>query len=118
MIAVLAFDADDTLWHTETLFAETQARLVTILERYAPHGEVMERLQRTERRNILRFGYGIKGFILSMVETAIHEILLMGKAMLDAPLTLLDGVESVLDELAADYRLLLITKGDMLDQQN
>jgi putative hydrolase of the HAD superfamily len=130
MIAVLAFDADDTLWHTETLFAETQARLATILDRYAPHGEVMERLQRTERRNILLFGYGIKGFILSMVETAIeisghrvnaaeiHEILMMGKAMLDAPLTLLDGVDSVLDELAADYRLLLITKGDMLDQQN
>jgi putative hydrolase of the HAD superfamily len=130
MIAVLAFDADDTLWHTENLFAETQARLATILERYAPHGEVMERLQRTERRNIQMFGYGIKGFILSMVETAIeisgrrvdaaeiHEILMMGKAMLDAPLNLLDGVERALDELAADFRLLLITKGDMLDQQN
>ncbi len=130
MISVLAFDADDTLWHTENSFAETQGRLATILDRYAPHSEVMERLQKTERRNILLFGYGIKGFILSMVETAIeisgrrvnageiHEILMMGKAMLDAPLNLLDGVERALDELAADYRLLLITKGDMLDQQN
>jgi len=130
MITVIAFDADDTLWHTESLFAETQARLAQILERYAPHAEVVERLQRTERLNLAAFGFGIKGFILSMVETAIeisgrrvsageiHEIMMMGKAMLDAPLDLLGGAPEVLAELAARYRLFLITKGDMLDQQN
>jgi len=130
MISVIAFDADDTLWHTENLFQQTQARLAAILERYAPHDEVMARLQLTERRNLVLFGYGIKGFILSMVETAIeitdrrvtaaeiHEIMTMGRAMLDAPLDLLDGAATVLDALAARYRLFLITKGDMLDQRN
>ncbi len=130
MISVVAFDADDTLWHTESLFVETQARLVAILERYASHAEVMARLQLTEQRNLALFGYGVKGFILSMVETAIeisqrrvqageiHEIMMMGKAMLDAPLTLLDGVVPALDQLAGWHRLFLITKGDLLDQSN
>jgi putative hydrolase of the HAD superfamily len=88
------------------------------------------RLQETEERNLAFFGYGIKGFILSMVETAIeisrrqvhadeiHEILMMGKAMLEAPLHLLDGVVPALDALAGQHRLLLITKGDLLDQTN
>jgi putative hydrolase of the HAD superfamily len=130
MITTIAFDADDTLWHTESLFVETQARLVAILERYAPHSEVVARLQETEERNLAFFGYGIKGFILSMVETAIeisrrevhadeiHEIMMMGKAMLEAPLHLLDGVIPALDALAGRHRLLLITKGDLLDQTN
>jgi putative hydrolase of the HAD superfamily len=130
MITTIAFDADDTLWHTESLFVETQARLVTILERYAPHSEVVARLHVTEERNLAFFGYGIKGFILSMVETAIeisrrqvhadeiHEIMMMGKAMLEAPLNLLDGVIPALDALAGRHRLLLITKGDLLDQTN
>jgi putative hydrolase of the HAD superfamily len=129
MISIVAFDADDTLWHTESLFQETQARLATILDRYAPHAEVAARLNLTERRNLRQFGYGIKGFILSMVETAIeisdsrvsaaeiHEIMMMGKAMLDAPLQLMEDVDAVLDALGAAYRLFLITKGDMLDQR-
>ena len=130
MIETLAFDADDTLWHTESLFHQTQQRLSAILDRYAPHAVVEARLTETERRNLQLFGFGVKGFILSMVETAIeisgrqvtageiHEIMMMGKAMLDAPLDLLEGVEAVLDELAGKYRLLLITKGDLLDQRN
>jgi len=131
MIEVIAFDADDTLWHNESHFQETQAALTRILDRYAPHAEVEAQLAETEHRNIRLFGYGIKGFTLSMVETAIeisrrrvtaaeiHQIVMMGKAMLDAPLDLMDGVEQVLDSLlAADYRLLLITKGDLLDQRN
>src|SRR5215831_10171830 len=105
MISVIAFDADDTLWHTESLFVETQARLVAILDRYAPHAEVVARLQETEQRNLALFGYGIKGFILSMVETAIeishrkvtaaeiHEILMMGRAMLDSPLDQSNRIE-------------------------
>ncbi|HEX7198775.1 MAG TPA: HAD family hydrolase, partial [Dongiaceae bacterium] len=130
MISVIAFDADDTLWHTESLFVETQARLVAILDRYAPHGEVVARLQETEQRNLAFFGYGIKGFILSMVETAIeisqrrvtaseiHEILMMGRSMLDSPLDLLDGVVETLEALGGRHRLFLITKGDLLDQSN
>jgi len=130
MISVIAFDADDTLWHTESLFVETQARLVAILDRYAPHGEVVARLQETEQRNLALFGYGIKGFILSMVETAIeishrrvtaaeiHEILMMGRAMLDSPLDLLEDVVETLAALGGRHRLFLITKGDLLDQSN
>ena len=130
MISVIAFDADDTLWHTESLFVETQARLVAILDRYAPHGEVVARLQETEQRNLALFGYGIKGFILSMVETAIeisqrkvtaseiHEILMMGRAMLDSPLDLLEDVVETLEALGGRHRMFLITKGDLLDQSN
>ena len=130
MISVIAFDADDTLWHTESLFVETQARLVAILDRYAPHGEVVARLQETEQRNLALFGYGIKGFILSMVETAIeishrkvtaseiHEILMMGRAMLDSPLDLLNDVVETLEALGGRHCLFLITKGDLLDQGN
>jgi putative hydrolase of the HAD superfamily len=127
---VIAFDADDTLWHTESLFQDTQARLAEILDGYAPHEEVMTRLHDTETRNISLFGYGIKGFTLSMIETAIdlsgarisandvHSIIMMGKAMLDSPLQLMDDAGKVLDRLSADYPLFLITKGDVLDQQN
>ena len=130
MISVIAFDADDTLWHTESLFVETQARLVAILDRYAPHDEVVARLQETEQRNLALFGYGIKGFILSMVETAIeishrkvtaseiHEILMMGRAMLDSPLDLLNDVVETLEALGGRHCLFLITKGDLLDQSN
>ncbi len=129
-IDVIAFDADDTLWHNESLFQETQVRLAEILDHYAPHAEVMARLHETESNNIKLFGYGIKGFTLSMVETAIqiskqkisaadiHEIVMMGKAMLDSPLELMSGVEQVLEKLGADRPLILITKGDMLDQRN
>jgi putative hydrolase of the HAD superfamily len=130
VIEVIAFDADDTLWHTENLFQEVQARLAGILDHYAPHAEVEARLQATERRNIQLFGYGIKGFTLSMVETAIeiseqrisaqdiHEIVMLGKAMFDSPLELFAGIEEVLRDLGQSHRLLLITKGDLLDQRN
>ncbi len=129
-IEVVAFDADDTLWHSESLFQATQARLSEILDRYAPHDEVQARLHDTEVRNIRLFGYGVKGFTLSMVEAAIeisgqqvsaaeiHEVVMMGKAMLDNPLELMDGVEAVLDGFAGRHRLLLITKGDHMDQYN
>jgi putative hydrolase of the HAD superfamily len=129
-IEVVAFDADDTLWHCESLFQETQARLSEILEHYAPHDDVQTRLHATERRNVQLFGYGVKGFTLSMVETAIeisghrvsaselHEIVMMGKAMLDAPLELMDGIDTVLATLAHEHRLFLISKGDLLDQRN
>jgi len=129
-IDAIAFDADDTLWHTESLFQTTQKRLEEILDQYAPHDEVAAHLHETETKNIGLFGYGIKGFTLSMIETAIelsgrkvsaadiHEIVMMGKSMLDSPLELMDGVEDVLDQLGRNFPLCLITKGDMLDQQN
>lgn len=130
MIQVVAFDADDTLWHNESHFQETQLRLAAIVERYAPREVVEARLEATERRNIRHFGFGIKGFTLSMIETAIEiskgeiaardiqEIVELGRSMLAAPLELIEGVEEVLDALSERYRLFLITKGDLLDQRN
>jgi putative hydrolase of the HAD superfamily len=130
VIRAIGFDADDTLWHTETLFQETQTRLAAILDAYAAHDEVQRRLHETEERNIKSFGYGIKGFTLSMVETAIeisggrisavdiHRIVAMGRDMLEAPMNLLDGVPQVLADLRSRYPLYMVTKGDLLDQHN
>ncbi len=126
----IAFDADDTLWHCESLFQETQTQLAQILRRYADIKTVDAQLARTERRNIKHFGYGVKGFTLSMVETAIqlsnraicaddiHTIIMLGKAMLEAPVELLRGARKTLDMLKDTHRLLLVTKGDLLDQSN
>jgi len=130
MITEIGFDADDTLWHCENHFFETQARLEAILEHHAPREEVEAKLHDTELTNVRLFGYGIKGFTLSMIETAVqisggnitgdevHEILMMGKAMLDAPVELMPNVRTVLASLQDKYRLTLITKGDVLDQTN
>jgi len=129
-IEIIAFDADDTLWHTENLFQDIQKRFSEILDQYAPHEEVQARFHQTEMDNIKLFGYGVKGFTLSLIETAIeisagkivasdiHEIVMMGKNLLDAPLDLMDGCADVLKQLKNDYRLFLITKGDVLDQRN
>ena len=129
-LKTIAFDADDTLWHTEHLFQDIQARLSQILDQYAAHDEVQSRLHQTEMNNIKMFGYGAKGFTLSMIETAIeisggkvvasdiHEIVMLGKGLLEAPLNLMEGCIDVLKELKGDYRLFLITKGDVLDQRN
>ncbi len=130
MIEIVALDADDTLWHSESRFQDTQMRLSEILDRHAPHDEVQAHLHKLELRNIKLFGYGIKGFTLSMVEAAIeiskgqitageiHEIVMMGKAMLEMPMELLDGVGETLELLGQDYPLFLITKGDHMDQYN
>ena len=129
-LKAIAFDADDTLWHTENLFQDVQAELSSILDQYAPHDEVQNRLHQVEMKNITLFGYGVKGFTLSMVETAIEiseqkvtasdirKIVMLGKGILDSPLTLIHGVRSVLEALGQHYRLFLITKGDVLDQTN
>ncbi len=128
-LEVIVFDADDTLWHNEHLFQDTQRRLSELLEPYATHSQVQAGLALRERRNQPLFGYGIKGFTLSMVETAIemsdrripaadiHRIMALGRAMLQAPLRLMDGVEAVLQALHGRHRLLLITKGDLHHQQ-
>jgi putative hydrolase of the HAD superfamily len=129
MVKWIAFDADDTLWHNETLYHEIQDRFLDLLSRYHSREWVEQALYETEMRNLQHFGYGIKGFTLSMIETAIEltegriegrevgQILGFGKEMLQAEVQVLDGVEDTLRQLSGAYRLMLITKGDLLDQE-
>lgn len=128
-LTTIGLDADDTLWHNETIFRLTQARFLDLL---APHGErtdVEARLAEVEGRNLRLYGYGIKGFTLSMIETAmelcdggapaevVREILAAGREMIAHPVEPLPGVEEALARLAETHRLVLITKGDLLDQE-
>ena len=129
MFDIIAFDADDTLWQNESLYSATQARLAQLLAPYLDDIDVDARLYETEKRNIPYFGYGIKSFTLSMIETAIaltegrvtnadiQQIITFAKEMIDTPTQLLDGVASVVAQVAATHTLMLITKGDLLDQQ-
>jgi putative hydrolase of the HAD superfamily len=126
---VIGFDGDDTLWHNEQLFADTQQQLRELLGRYADMTTIDSKLLEIERRNLAIFGYGVKGFIVSMIETAIeisdarvdardiHRIVMLGKALLEHPTALLDGVRDVVEELASRHRLILVTKGDLLHQE-
>lgn len=130
-IEVVALDADDTLWHSEVYFERTQRRFTELVGRYtAPDVDVDAAIAAVEHRNLQRYGYGIKGFTLSMVEAAIEvtdgaigteevaQILASGRAMLDHPVDLLPGVEEAVTALAdAGYRLLLVTKGDLHHQE-
>jgi putative hydrolase of the HAD superfamily len=125
----LGLDADDTLWQNEEFFRLTQDRFADMLSAYMPPDPLHEELLAAERRNLGRYGYGIKGFVLSMVETAIdvskgqvpahviHDILVMGRDMLNHPIHLLPGVAECLPKLAEDYALVLVTKGDLLHQE-
>jgi putative hydrolase of the HAD superfamily len=127
---VIAFDGDDTLWHSETIFSVTHDRMHGLLAPYCAPSVLDERLLATERRNLRYFGYGVKGFVLSMVETAIEvsegrvtagevaAILDAGKAMLDHPVELLEGAREALEALAGERRLVLVTKGDLFDQES
>src|SRR5450759_172285 len=129
-ITVVGLDGDDTLWHNETRFNLTQGELRDLLHRHAPEADVDGRLFETEMKNLGLYGYGIKSFTLSMIETAIQltegripasdlEVILgWGKRMLMQPTELLDGVETELRELGRRYDLLLITKGDLFDQES
>jgi len=128
-ITVIAFDADDTLWVNEPYFRETEERFADLLEDFVPRHSIMAELYKTEMANLPLYGYGIKGFMLSMTETAmritmgkidpiiVEKILDLGKEMLNKPVELLDGVEEVLKALHGKYRLVVATKGDLLDQQ-
>ncbi|MBT4896427.1 MAG: HAD family hydrolase [Rhodobacteraceae bacterium] len=128
-IKILGLDADDTLWQNEEFFRLTQDRFADMLSAYMPPDPLHEELLAAERRNLGRYGYGIKGFVLSMVETAIdvskgqvpahviHDILVMGRDMLNHPIHLLPGVAECLPKLAEDYALVLVTKGDLLHQE-
>jgi putative hydrolase of the HAD superfamily len=128
-IKVIAFDADDTLWVNEPFFREAEERFASLLEDFMPHHSIMKELFRTEIGNLGLYGYGIKGFMLSMIETAmritdqkmplgmIDKILEIGKDMLAKPVDLIPGVEEVLKELNGDYRIVMATKGDLVDQE-
>ncbi len=129
MLTTLCFDADDTLWHNERFFRMTQDHFAELLADFAEKGHLEERLLAAERRNLGHYGFGIKGFMLSMVETAldvtdnrvpgrvVRDIIAAGQEMLAHPIELLPGVEETMLKLAPDFRILLITKGDLLDQE-
>jgi len=129
-ISVIAFDADDTLWHNENIYINTHEKFKQLLRQYHNDEWIQQRLNETEIRNLQHFGYGIKGFTLSMIETAIElsegrvsaneiqKIVDLGKEMLRAPVELLDGVAATIAQLASSYKLMLITKGDLLDQES
>jgi putative hydrolase of the HAD superfamily len=130
VIETVAFDGDDTLWHNESLFSMTQERFRALLADDV-HGDVLDaRLLETERENVAVYGYGVKGFALSMIETAIEvtngkveaatiaRILSFAKDQLAHPVELLPGVVPALDALAGRVHLLLITKGDLFDQES
>ena len=126
---VIAFDADDTLWVNEPYFQATERQFCTLLEPYSPHDEVSAALFKNEIKNIPIYGYGVKGFMLSMLETALQvsenqvdtttigKIIALGKEMLNQEIELLDGVEEVLKSLHGKYKLVVATKGDLLDQE-
>jgi putative hydrolase of the HAD superfamily len=125
----IGFDADDTLWHNERFFQLTQDRFVALLADHADGPHLRDRLLAAERRNLGRYGYGIKGFVLSMIETAIEvtearvpariiaELLAAGQDMLAHPIELLPQAREAVTALAGEARIVLITKGDLLDQE-
>ena len=129
-VEVVAFDGDDTLWHSETLFSVTHERFCELLGDHATADELHDRMLATERKNLEIFGYGVKGYTLSMIETAIEvsrgtvtaaeiqELLDAGKAMLRHPTELLDGVRLVVEQLSGSHRLVLVTKGDLFHQES
>ncbi|PSR56202.1 haloacid dehalogenase [Adhaeribacter arboris] len=129
-IKVIAFDADDTLWVNETIFTYTQERFIEVLAPYVDSQTLEAKLYEIELRNLSLFGYGIKGFILSMIETAIElttgkisgqevqQIINLGKVMLDHPVEVLPNVQETLEKLQDKYTLILITKGDLFDQES
>jgi putative hydrolase of the HAD superfamily len=128
-LKVIAFDADDTLWVNEPYYRQAEERFYELLSEYSSQRSLERELLTTEIGNLNLYGYGIKGFILSMIETALNvtegsisgdaveKILNIGKQMLDQPIELLEGVEEVLKALKDNYRLVVATKGDLLDQE-
>ena len=130
MIKIIALDADDTLWHNEVHYAMTEKKFTALLAPYCSAEAVVDQLYETEMRNLRLFGYGTKGFMLSMIETAIElsngritgaeisQIIDAGKAMMNTDIQLLPHVQETLDTLSASYKLMIITKGDLFDQES
>jgi putative hydrolase of the HAD superfamily len=127
---VIAFDADDTLFVNEPYFQETEQKFCTLMQDYLSHQGLSQELFKTEIANLDLYGYGIKGYILSMIEAAmkisnntisleiIEKIIQYGKELLEKPIELLDGVEETLKALSGKYKLIVATKGDLKDQQS
>jgi len=128
-IKVIAFDADDTLWVNETYYREAEQEFIKLLSKFETENKLDQELFKTEMKNLALYGYGVKSFVLSMVESAlelsnyrispmvIQKIIDIGKNMLLKPLELLEDVEHTLKTLQPKYRLILATKGDLLDQE-
>ena len=128
-IKIIAFDADDTLWINEPYFQETEHKFCGLLEDYLPHHSVSKELFKIEMKNLPIYGYGVKAFVLSMIETVsivtenkatielINRVLALGKELLEKPVIILEGVEDVLKKTEKKYRLVMATKGDLLDQE-
>ena len=128
-IKVIAFDADDTLWVNETYYREAENKFMKLLSGYETENKIDQELFKTEMKNLHLYGYGIKSFVLSMIESAlelsnynvdtktIEKIIDIGKEMLEKPLELLEDVELTLKTLQPKYKLILATKGDLLDQE-
>ncbi|WP_424988548.1 HAD family hydrolase [Microbulbifer sp. S227A] len=128
-LTTVAFDADDTLWHNERFFQDTQAQFSDLLADHADPEHLAARLLAAEKRNIGQYGYGIKGFVLSMIETAIEvtdqrvparviaQLIEAGRDMLAHPIEFLPHARETVQAVAATHRVLLITKGDLLDQE-
>ena len=131
MIELVGFDGDDTLWHSEGYYQAVHDDFERLVGNYVDLADarVHERLLETERRNIRLFGYGAKGMTLSMVETAIeitgerisardvHQLLRLGKQVLEHPVELLPGIREAVAEVARDFRIVLVTKGDLFHQE-
>ena len=128
-LTTIGFDADDTLWQNEQFFKLTQERFAALLKEHAEPGQIGAQLLEAEKRNLRLYGYGIKGFTLSMIETAlevtegrapgsvVEEILSFGREMLAHPVETLPHARATLEKLAGAYRIVLITKGDLFDQE-
>ncbi|NVO56418.1 HAD family hydrolase [Rhodobacteraceae bacterium B1Z28] len=128
-LTTIGFDADDTLWHNERFFKLTQAHFADLLADHAARDHLMDRLLAAEKRNIRHYGYGIKGFTLSMIETAIEvtqdhvpaavirQLIEAGQEMLAHPIELLPHAREAVETMAETYRVVLITKGDLIDQE-
>lgn len=128
-IKVIAFDADDTLWVNETYFRDAELEFAKLLAKYETANKIDQELFKKEIDNLRYYGYGIKGFVLSMIECALElsnyqihpkalqAILDIGKEMIEKPIELLKGVEDTLQFLDGKYRLIVATKGDLLDQE-
>ncbi|WP_296314000.1 HAD family hydrolase [Winogradskyella sp. UBA3174] len=128
-IQVIGFDADDTLWVNETYFREAEEKVGILLSHYETPNKIDQELFKMEIKNLPTYGYGVKGFVLSMIELAlelsngsvsneiIEKILIIGKDMINKPIELLGDVEDVLKSLSKDYKLIVATKGDLLDQE-
>lgn len=128
-LTTIGFDADDTLWHNERFFRMTQDRFAELLADFTEPDHLHDRLLAAERRNLGHYGFGVKGFVLSMIETAIEvtdrrvsatviaELIRAGQEMLSHPIELLPGAGEAVGALAGRYRIVLMTKGDLMDQE-